>query len=187
MPTKKLGRPKKIVVERKKRGRPRIEFDKTKKTDVLELFANGGSLTNLAAMLNVSIDTVDRWRKRDKEFLKLVKIGLVKSQHWWQEEGKTNLQNKEFNSTLWYMNMKNRFQWHDHKPTYPLKKLKKFKGSLQQKNKAIDDALAAGIISTDEHNVIQNSLLAEAKITQLDCLVEEVKAIKEHLGLTKST
>lgn len=45
------------------------------------------------------------------DFHETVEIGRVYSWAWWESEGRTNLNNKNFNASLWTINMKNRFGW----------------------------------------------------------------------------
>jgi hypothetical protein len=45
------------------------------------------------------------------EFREVVEFGRLLSQAWWLTEGRVNLKERQFNSSLWYMNMKNRFGW----------------------------------------------------------------------------
>ena len=51
--------------------------------------------------------------KRDKEFGEIVAIGEQMSQGWWEKVGRKCLIQRDFNTGLWYANMKNRFGWRD--------------------------------------------------------------------------
>lgn len=75
--------------------------------------SQGASLNEIMAFLNIAEKTLYRLMREEKEFFQSIKRGLRMSKGWWETNGRTNLQNKEFNSTLWYMNMKNRFGWKD--------------------------------------------------------------------------
>lgn len=45
------------------------------------------------------------------DFREVVEIGRVYNWAWWEREGRINLDNKNFNASLWTINMKNRFGW----------------------------------------------------------------------------
>jgi len=83
------------------------------KEDCLELYQNGASDVEIRANLNITIRIFGRWMKEEKIFRKTIKTGRTLSQAWWERHGRLNLHNKNFNSVLWYMNMKNRFGWRD--------------------------------------------------------------------------
>ncbi len=81
---------------------------------VIELLKQGYSLCEIALELDIAVDTLHEWRKRYKEFSDAINTGRGFSEGWWTSNGRLNLHNKEtFNTTLWYMNMKNRFGWRD--------------------------------------------------------------------------
>lgn len=85
---------------------------------VVELMKEGASLVEVAAELGVHRDTLNEWKRLgseqyNKEFADAIKEGELRSQAWWERNGRTNLTNKDFNYTGWYMNMKNRFGWKD--------------------------------------------------------------------------
>ena len=79
----------------------------------IELMSEGASKTEVAAEIGITRDTFHRWVKENPLFSDTIKRGEQLSQRWWERHGRTQLENGKFNSTLWYMNMKNRFGWRD--------------------------------------------------------------------------
>ncbi len=83
------------------------------------LMSEGASLNELCAELNITKETLNQWLKVDgpyykgDKFYNAVQHGRMLSEVWWEKQGRLNLKNKEFNATLWYMNMKNRHGWRD--------------------------------------------------------------------------
>lgn len=93
-------------------GRP-TKYDPSMCDDLIALFKEGASKAEIAAKLGICRDTFAEWEKSNPQFSEAVKKGVQLSEAWWQEQGRIALREKDFNSTLWYMNMKNRFGWRD--------------------------------------------------------------------------
>lgn len=101
-------------------GRPIEEFNLPEgwQDEVLELYSEGASDVEVKSLIyqirgSFSNDLWDRWKKDEPEFSETIKVGKMISNAWWEKSGRKNLDNKEFNYTGWYMNMKNRFGWSD--------------------------------------------------------------------------
>lgn len=103
-------------VIKKKIGRPKIttaDFDEQWKKQIIDLMQFGASRFEVYAMLDISDTTFARLMREDEEFSRTIKHGERLSRAWWENIARTHIRSKEFNSTLWYMNMKNRFGWVD--------------------------------------------------------------------------
>ena len=102
----------------KKAGRPKTKLKDLPEgweDSMIELYSEGASDTEVkATVLDCMSD--DLWYRLINEepiFSGAVKRGKQFSAAWWEKHGRVELGNKDFNSTLWYMNMKNRFKWAD--------------------------------------------------------------------------
>lgn len=106
-------------------GRPKEDLNSLPEgwyNDVLELYKEGGSDVEIKALIyewrgSFSNDLWDRWIEEEDEFSETIKTGKILSEAWWNKNGRKNLQNKDFNYTGWYMQMKNRFGWADNTKT----------------------------------------------------------------------
>lgn len=112
-----------MPIKKKEMGRPKEDLSSLPdnwKDEVLECYNVGGSDEEIKAKIYIwrnsfSNDLWDRWMKEEPNFSETIKKGRVLSSRWWLKEGRSNLKDKEFNYTGWYMNMKNRFGWADKK------------------------------------------------------------------------
>lgn len=106
-------------------GRPPVTLEnlpKDWKEKVLLMSAQGMSaveirasmcLTGRGKTLKFHQNTWDALQTRDEEFLLTIKIGKDLCQAWWEAQGRKSLKAKNFQTGLWYANMKNRFGWKD--------------------------------------------------------------------------
>ncbi len=101
---------------KREKGRPQItledlpeNWDKT----ILKMSKDGASIVELAVTLEISRDTFYALTERDQYFFDTVKKCKELCEAWWVKKGRTELDNKDFSYTGWYMNMKNRFKWSD--------------------------------------------------------------------------
>lgn len=102
-------------------GRPKEDLTSLPeqwKEEIIELYKEGASDVEVKALIcnyrgSLSNDLWDRWINEEPVFSETIKKGRMLSNAWWEKHGRKELGNKEFNSALWYMNMKNRFKWTD--------------------------------------------------------------------------
>lgn len=100
----------------KKVGRPLItlnDLPENWESEIVDLAKKGGSIVEIAVLLGISRDTFYALSERDEIFSDTVKKCKQLSEAWWLKKGRTELDNKDFSFTGWYMNMKNRFGWAD--------------------------------------------------------------------------
>lgn len=102
---KKVGRPLTTIKDLPKGWEERI----------INLAKEGASIVELAVELDISRGTFYALSERDEYFLNTVKKCKRLCEAWWLKKGRTELDNKDFSYTGWYMNMKNRFNWADKK------------------------------------------------------------------------
>ena len=81
---------------------------------LVDHMSKGLSIESFAGVISVNIDTLYEWVKVHHEFSEAKKIGTAKSLLKFEALGIANLQNKNFNNTIWIYQMKcrfNKFGW----------------------------------------------------------------------------
>ena len=100
------------------KGRPLFtvkDLPKDWEERIINLSKEGASIVELAVELDICRNTFYALSERDEHFMNTVKRCKEYCEAWWLKKGRTELDNKDFSYTGWYMNMKNRFNWADKK------------------------------------------------------------------------
>ena len=109
-----------------KKGRPPAPFNLTDKQlkTILKEYQEGASDVEVKAIIwkargSFSNDLWDRWILEEPVFSETIKKGRELAQAFWLTIGRKNVNknSQDFNTTLWYMNMKNRYGWADKQET----------------------------------------------------------------------
>ena len=80
---------------------------------MLSMYDQGASDSEIMKELGLSLGS---WESlyadvMESDFKEIVDYGRLMARAWWDAQGRINLFNKQFNTSLWVINMKNRFGW----------------------------------------------------------------------------
>lgn len=86
--------------------------------EILKLYSEGADDVEVRAYIWEERGTFShglwyRWLEEETQFSQIIEKGRELSKAWWYRNGRTNLKDKDFNYTGWYMQMKNRHNWRD--------------------------------------------------------------------------
>jgi hypothetical protein len=104
-----------------KMGRPtkyKVEMCDT----AIEMGKQGKSLVQIAAALDIDKDTILNWIEAYPDFYVAINKAKALSEAHWTDIAQKHLieqpQGDKLNTTLWFMNMRNRFGWHNGEQSY---------------------------------------------------------------------
>lgn len=80
---------------------------------LVEEYEQGASDVEIAKLLKITLNRFYELIEESEAFAEFVERGRTLSRAWWEAAGRKNLYNKEFNTSLWNFNMKNRYGWAD--------------------------------------------------------------------------
>lgn len=98
-------------------GRP-TKYDPAMLERMQDFGAQGMSKAEMAVELEINRSTFTDWEANNPDFSAAVKEAVAKAQAWWERKGReATFNSKDFNSTSYIFNMKNRFSedWRDRK------------------------------------------------------------------------
>ena len=84
---------------------------------ILDLYSQGMSDYEVMTQLRLHDSTFKRFMA-EPDFAEVIQFGRQCSRAWWEEQGRINLNNKDFNSALWKTNVQNRLGWSDKTSTH---------------------------------------------------------------------
>jgi hypothetical protein len=98
------------MTDKRTRGRP-SEYDPTIIDLLLEHAANGLSLVQISAKINIPRTTLISWGEAHPEFSTVLKRAKELEQAWWEDTGIQALwKGKEFKGDVWARSMQARFR-----------------------------------------------------------------------------
>lgn len=89
-------------------GRPTI-YDASMCEVVIECGRQGMSKVEMCAELDICKRTMQLWEQQHPEFLAALTRAMTLSQAWWETQGRTNLKESVFQSSLYSRSMAARF------------------------------------------------------------------------------
>jgi len=139
---------KKNLILKKKGRSPKVshcpsKFDPSwmlKKTE--DFLAEGHSKVALAAELGIAESTIYVWERTYGDFYEAVQLGLAKCKRWWEDKGRAQFLDGNFNNQVYTLVMNNRFGYAN-KTENVTETTIKHTGKVKVKNESDPNKLAA--------------------------------------------
>lgn len=100
-------------------GRPPLKFPEGWKESLLELGKKGKGPVHMAKAMGMAKSTFYEYIKKDQEFSDAFEAAMLECEIWWQNVGQEGLfmggKDNPFQSSLYALQMSNRFGWNSSK------------------------------------------------------------------------
>lgn len=80
---------------------------------ILNMASEGCSVVEILKALDLTKKQHATFLTDSEAYDKAFEKSVVLFEAWWREQGRKNLENKQFNYTAWYKHMVNEFKWRD--------------------------------------------------------------------------
>ena len=85
----------------------------TTQQKILNEYREGASDVEVAALLGVPKKKFDQMYDEITDFARVIDMGRTLAHAWWVRAGRKYILDKNFQTTMWGFNMKNRYGWAD--------------------------------------------------------------------------
>lgn len=131
-------------------------------SNVVAAYENGASDPEVLRIMRITQGLFDKYYDELPAFKDIVDLGRVMAKAWWLEQGRLNINNTKFNTTLWAFHMKNLYGWADKTENVNTNEnfenldLNQIEGLLRKKLPQVyktlkPDMTTAEIVSLDSH------------------------------------
>jgi len=161
-------------------GGKKSKYDEKKHIELLfDVFKNGESVAAFCAIAMINRHTFYEWVKKYSKFNDAYEIVKNISERWWLE--RPMVMGDNFNFPYWFINMKNRFGYTDHRKVR-LTSLDE-NAPLSKQHEEVVKEMKQGNITPQESNYVTNTIASKIKIEEHEIMRKDIKEIKAHLGI----
>ena len=150
---------------------------------LISLFADGKDIAAFTSQAEIARSTFFRWIDGHTEFARAYEVAREASRIWWESQpiengGLVEIDGIKFNTKLWQIIMKNRFELTDQRKLH-LPKLKNAK-DFNEQIKILSDYAADGSLTSAEANQLSRLILAAVKVEESTVLKAKLDKL-EHI------
>ena len=148
---------------------------------LISLFCRGDDISAFCAAAEVSKKTFDNWVNNYPEFNEAYEEGLQLAKLFWEKYADTQADNPDFNTKLWSIKMRNRFDYTDQRKLR-IKALRHAKTAKEQMN-CISEEISEGRLTGAETNQLSSFVKTSIEVDVHDEVKKDIKGIQDRLGI----
>jgi len=155
---------------------------------LVEVFAGGHDIAAFTSQAEIARSTFFRWVDEHPEFTRAYEVAREASRIWWESQpiesgGLVEMDGVKFNTKLWQIIMKNRFELTDQRKLH-LPKLKNAK-NFNEQIKILSDYAADGSLTSSEANQLSGLILAAVKVEESTVLKAKLDKLEAYIETQK--
>jgi len=151
---------------------------------LVELFAGGHDIAAFCHDAEIARSTFYKWVLDHDEFARAYEVARESARIWWENQvpengGLVEMDGVKFNTKLWSMIMKNRFDLTDQRKLH-LPKLKKAK-DFNEQIKILSEYAADGSLTSSEANQLSGLILAAVRVEESTVLKAKLDKLEAYI------